>query len=180
MVRKYFEWDIVAASHSLELMDEAEAVEVLKALPVSVAVQAVKHLQVSYAAALLRNAEPELFGSIAASLDPQFAANIFMHLPDETRESLLGYIPGKLKSQVREFLTYPENSVGRIMTTEVLSFYKGTSVNDAIEKIRSLAKKRFPASYAYVVDDEDHLLGVMNMRDLMLAAPEQALENVMR
>ena len=180
MVRKYFERDIVAASHSLELMDEDEAVEVLKALPVSLAVQAVKHLQVSYAAALLRNAEPELFGSIAASLDPQFAANIFMHLPDETRESLLGYIPDKLKSQVREFLTYPEDSVGRIMTTEVLSFHKGTSVNDAIEKIRSLAKKRFPASYAYVVDDEDHLLGVMNMRDLMLAAPEEALENVMR
>jgi magnesium transporter len=180
LVRKYFERDIVAASHSVELMDEDEAVELLKELPVSLAVQAVKRLQVSYAAALLKNADPELFSSIAASLDPQFAANIFMHLPDETRESLLGHIPDKMKSQVKEFLTYPEDSVGRTMSTDVLSFHKETSVNDAIEKIRSLAKKRFPASYAYVIDDEDRLVGVMNMRDLMLAAPEEPLENIMR
>jgi magnesium transporter len=180
IVQRYFERDILAASHSIEVMDEDEAVEVLKALPISLAVEAVKHLQVGYAAALLRNAEPELFSSIASSLDPQFAANIFMRLPDEIRESLLEYIPDKMKSQVREYLTYPEDSVGRTMSTEVLSFYKNTSVSDAIEKIRSLARKRFPASYAYVIDDEDRLVGVMNMRDLMLAQPEEPVENVMR
>lgn len=180
LVRKYFERDIVVASHNLEMMDEDEATAVLKALPVSLAVQAVKHLQVGYAASLLKSAEPELFGSIAASLDPQFAAHIFMHLPDETRESLLGYVPDKMKRQIREFLTYPEDSIGRTMSTEILSFYEDTLVSDAIEKIRSLAKKRFPASYVYVIDDDDHLVGVMNMRDLMLASPEEPVENVMR
>jgi magnesium transporter len=85
-----------------------------------------------------------------------------------------------MKSQIKEFLAYPDDSVGRTMSTEVLSFHKETTVNDAIERIRSLAKKRFPASYAYVVDDEEHLVGVMNMRDLMLASPEEPVGNVMR
>jgi magnesium transporter len=43
-----------------------------------------------------------------------------------------------------------------------------------------LAQKRFPASYAYVINEQDHLVGVMNMRDLMLAAPEQTLGAVVR
>ncbi len=180
LVQKYFEQDTRAAAHGLESMTEEEAVEVLKALPLSLAVRAIRHLQVSYSAALLKDADPGLFREIASALEPEFAATIFMHLPQDARERLLEHIPGKQKTQIRDLLTYPENSVGRIMTTDFLSFHKDVSAREAIEKIRSLAKKRFPASYAYVIDDEEHLIGVMNMRDLMLASPEQPLEAVMR
>jgi magnesium transporter len=41
-----------------------------------------------------------------------------------------------------------------------------------------LARKRFPLSYVYVVDDDHHLIGVLNMRDLMLASPQQRLEAI--
>jgi magnesium transporter len=43
-----------------------------------------------------------------------------------------------------------------------------------------LAKKRYPSSYVYVVDDETRLIGVLNMRDLMLAAPDQTLDEISR
>jgi magnesium transporter len=180
LVEKFFEHDTVAAAHSLERMAEEEAVEVLLSLPASLAARAIRHLQVSYVAALLKDAEPELFREIASALEPQLAATIFMHLPQDTRERLLEHIPGKLKTQIRELLTYPENSVGRIMTTDFLSFHKDVTAHEAVEKIRSLAQKRFPASYAYVIDDEEHLIGVLNMRDLMLASPGQPLEKIMR
>ncbi len=180
LVEKYFERDIIGATHSLEMMAEDEALEVLKVLPVPLTVRAIRHLQVSYAAALLKDADSQLFKSIASSLEPQFAATIFMHLPDDARERLMQHIPDKLKSQIREVLTYPEDSIGRIMSTNFLSFHKDIPVGEAIEKIRSLAKKRSPASYAYVIDDEEHLVGVMNMRDLMLASPEESLDAIMR
>lgn len=180
LVQKFFEHDTAAAAHSLERMTEDEAVDVLLSLPVPLAVRAIRHLQVSYAAALLKDAEPGLFREIASALEPQFAATIFMHLPQDARENLLERIPGKLKTQIRELLTYPENSVGRIMTTDFLSFHKDVTAQEAIEKIRSLAQKRFPASYAYVIDEDEHLIGVMNMRDLMLASSQQPLEAIMR
>ena len=46
LARNYFENDIVGATHSLEMMDEHDTVEVLKALPVPLIVRAIKHLQV--------------------------------------------------------------------------------------------------------------------------------------
>lgn len=180
LVQKYFEHDTAAAAHSLETMAESEAVEVLKALPPQLAVRAIKHLQVSYAAALLKDADPELFQTIFAALEPDFAATVFMHLPDDARERFLDHIPEKLKIQIREHLSYPEDSVGRLMSTNFLAFHHDITVAEAIEKIRLLAQTRFPSSYAYVIDDEQHLIGVMNMRDLMLAAPQQALGSVMR
>lgn len=180
LAQKYFEHDIVGATHSLEMMEENDAIEVLKALPVPLIVRAIKHLQVSYAASLLINADPELFKSIVSSLEPQFATTIFMHLPENAREHLIQHIPEKLKSQFREVLTYPEDSIGRIMSTDFLSFNKNIQVGKAIEKIRVLTKKRYPSSYAYVIDDEEHLEGVINMRDLMLSSPKESLESVMR
>jgi magnesium transporter len=180
LVQKYFERDTQAAARSLEVMTEEEAAQVLNALPASLIVQALRHLQVSYAAALLKDADAGLFEEIARALEPQHAATIFMHLPEASREKLLSCIPDKLRSQIRELLTYPQGSVGQLMTTHFLSFHKDVTASEAVEKIRALAKQRFPSSYAYVIDDDDHLVGVMNMRDLMLAAPEQTLESFMR
>jgi magnesium transporter len=180
LVRKYFEQDTQGAAHSLERMSEEEAVSVLKALPASLAVRAVRHLQVSYAAELLRDADPALSEAIISGLDPQLAATIFMHLPAEDQRKLLERIPAKLKKEISELLTYPEDSVGRIMTTQFLSFHKDVTCQDAVEKIRSLAQKRGAFSYAYVIDDASRLVGVLNMRDLMLSDPESPLEAVMR
>ncbi len=180
LVRKYFERDSHAAARSLEMMTEDEAAQVLKALPAQLVVQALRHLQVSYAAVLLENSDAALFKEIAVALDPQHAATIFMHLPEESRERLLRHIPKKLRSQIKELLAYPEDSMGRLMTTRFLSFHKNVTASEAIEKIRSLAKARFPYSYAYVIDDGDHLVGVLNMHDLMLASPDQSLEALMR
>ncbi len=180
IVQKYFEKDIQSAARSLETMTEDEAARVLENLPAPLAVKALQNLQVSYAAALLENADPDLFKEILSALEPQHAATVFMHLPQEARENLLETLPKKLRSQVQELLTYPEDSMGRLMTTRFLSFHKNLAVQDAIEGIRSQSKKNIPKSYAYVIDDEDHLVGVMNMHDLMLALPEQSLESVMR
>ena len=180
LVLKYLETDLSAAARTLETMDEGQVAEVLKSLPAPLAAKIVRQLQVSYAAALLKDAEAELFQEISQNLEPQHAATIFMHLPVDVRERFLNQVPEKLKLEIREHLTYPENSVGRLMTTHFLSFRSNIEVRDAVEKIRQLAKKQFPASYAYAVSEEGQLVGVVNMRDLLLASPDQSLESVIR
>lgn len=180
LVRKFFESDLAAAARALESMNEEDVVRVLKELPPALAARAVRQLQVTYAAAVLKDAEAELFKEIAEVLEPHHAATIFMHLPREARERFLQHLPEKLKRDVQEHLTYPEGSVGRIMSTSFLAFRTDMGVGEAIERIRQLAQKRYPASYAYVVDEQEHLKGVMSMRDVLLANPDQKLSMIMR
>ena len=105
-----------------------------------------KVLQVSYAAMLLRDAGDDFLRELAPHLDSQFIASILMQLPKEARERLSTHISDKLKTQVRELLDYPEDSVGRTMTTDFIALKGDNTAEEAIEKIRSLAKKRFPSS----------------------------------
>lgn len=180
LVQKYFESDPPAAAHSLEAMSEEEAVSVLKALPPSLSAQAVPFLQVNYAAALFKTLPPSLFKEILEKLDPQHGASVFIHLPDDIRPVFLEHLSEKFRRSIQELLTYPAESAGRMMSMDFLAFHSELKVRDTVQKIRALAKKQFPASYVYVVETENRLAGVINMRDLLLASPDQTLDSVMR
>lgn len=178
IVQKFFEHDMAAAVQSLESMIEKDAAAVLESLPPSLAARIIRHLQISFAAALLKDSGDIFVRETISLIEPHFAASILMHLPQEDRERIKEHISGELKRQIREVLEYPEGSVGRIMTTDFLKFHKDVLVEEATEEIRSLAKKRYPQSYAYVVDEDNRLIGVLNMRDLLLASPDKPLESI--
>ncbi|HEX9879236.1 MAG TPA: magnesium transporter [Candidatus Binatia bacterium] len=180
LVHRFFETDPVAAAHSLETMEEEECALVLKVLPAPLLAEAFRYLQPQQAAVLLKDAPPELLESVVANLEPQQGAYILLSLPQETRTVFLDYLPEKAKREIQELLTYPENSAGRIMTTEFLAFHTEVKVRDAIQRIRTLANQKAPASYTYVVDRENHLEGVINMRDLLVASGEETLGSIMR
>lgn len=180
LIVKFFKQDISAASRLLENMKEKEAAFVLQSLPPALAMRVIKNLQISFAAALFANTDDDFLRRISSQLDPHFLSSVLMHLSKESRERIRKHISGKIEVQVRDLFEYPEGSVGRFMTSEFLSFSKNTLAREAINKIRSMAKKRFPSSYAYVVDDEQRLVGVINMRDLMIASPQQTLESIIR
>lgn len=180
LVQQFLEHDIATGARFLENMPEQEAAAIIRTLPTSLATKVIRQLQVSYAAALIKDADETFLQELTTQLDPQLVSSILMHLPQDDRARMTRHLSGKLKEQIGELLEYPQDSVGRIMTTDFLTFNKSTLAEEAIEKIRLLAKKRFPLSYVYVVDEEMHLIGVLNMRDLMLAEPDSALETVIR
>jgi magnesium transporter len=180
LVQKFFETDAVAAAHSLETMDESEALSVLMALPPSLSAQAFRYLPVRQAGAFLKEVPPDLFKQIVERLDAQQGAAILLNLPDHIRKDFVDYLSEKKKREIQELLAYPKDTAGRLMTTEFLDFHTEVRVKEAIQKIRSLAHRKALVSYAYVVDMENRLVGVINMRDLMLAPPDATLESIMR
>lgn len=181
IVRQFFELEPEKAAHCLEAMEEEQAIAVLKIMPPELMGRIFSSLQPNFAASLFKSFPVDFLTAVAEKFDPQQGAALLLQLPQGEREALLAGFPEKIKKQIREILTYPENSAGRIMSLEFLAFHSEITVQNAIHKIRQLeARKKSPSSYAYVVDKDHRLAGVMNMRDLMLAAPDAKLEAVMR
>ncbi len=180
IVQKFFEHDAMAAAHSLETMEEQSALQVLTSLPPTLAAEAFRYLDVSRAAMLIKDLPPHVFQAIAEKLDPQQGAAIFFNLPEEARKDLIEHVPAKSREQLRELLSYPENSAGRIMTPDFLAFHQNIKVRDTIRKLRAVARKSTPSSYLYVVDPANKLAGVIFMRDLLVADPNSTLESIMR
>lgn len=180
MVRQYFETDTPQAARSLESLSETEAIDILKALPPSSTAKAFPHLSVPLSARLLPELPEELFKEIVSKLSAEQGADLFTHLTKEQRERLLAVLPDKLKLQIQELLHYPVDSAGRILSTDFVAFHQELKVKEMVQKIRQLAQKGQATSYTYVVDSENHLVGVLNMRDLLLANGDQSLAEIMR
>src|SRR5690606_802341 len=109
---------------------------------------------------------------VLSGLDPVFAFQLFNWLPEERRTAILPAMPADLGEQWHRNQQWPEDSVGRLMESPTAVFPANASVTDAVKVIRRLARTRM-FTYAYVVDSEQRLLGVVVMRDLLLAKREQ-------
>jgi magnesium transporter len=84
-----------------------------------------------------------------------------------------------IAEDVKELLAHPETEAGGMMTTSFLSFRPDISVRLAMETIRREGEDVDSLYYVYVTDEEDHLLGVVDLRDLLLASPEVTLADIM-
>ena len=74
--------------------------------------------------------------------------------------------------------SYPEGSVGRLMEPALAMFKPEMTVAQTVEELRTLVKSAL-ITYVYAIDDEGHLLGVITMRDLLLAESRARLEEIM-
>lgn len=174
------EQDPVALARALESTSTEVAAETLKVLPLKLAAQMVMLMTDSFSVQVMVCLPEPFFAALAARLPPEKNAQLFRSLPSDVRPRLLACLDEKNRRAIADQMAYPEDSVGRMMSGDFLAFRLDAKVKETIPKIRQLAARGFPASYVYLVDSENRLAGVMNMRDLLLAGTDDTLGTVMR
>ena len=114
-------------------------------------------------------------------LAPDDAADLIQESPKEQRDELLGMLDFATQREVKGLLDYAEDDAGGLMNTRYSRLRPEMTVGEAISYLRRDAQARQrTAYYAYVIDAEDHLLGVISFRDLIVAPADKLLREVMR
>lgn len=180
LLQHYFETDLVHAAQFLETMDPQQAMEAVKDLASPLQVKIFQELPNAFAAKMLEDVPVAQSADLLEKLDVQRAANILRCLKTQTRNTLLEMFPEIIRKRIAELLIYPLSSAGQMMSSDFLAFHSEIKIRDAVENIREIVRKGQSTSYIYVVDRENRLVGVMNMRDMLLASPEASLESIMR
>lgn len=180
LVKKFIQTDPLKASQALEGLPVRDAADLLRDLPPSVAAQATENLPPQTAATVLSELSPAEAAEILHRTGRYLAADIFRRLGADFSKAVIPLLSQEFSKDMAEILAYPRESAGRMMHTDFLSFRADSKVRDVILKLRQMAKKQMPAaSYCYVVDPANALLGVLNMRDLLLAAPDAQVSEIM-
>ncbi len=111
-------------------------------------------------------------------LNPASALNILQRFNPARGQTILATASPDTHRQWMRNQTYPERTIGRLMQPPLAVFRPQTTVAEATEQIRDLAKKAI-ITYGFVTDEQEKLLGVIVMRDLLLAQSSQRLEEIM-
>lgn len=133
---------------------------------------------VEQAARILSSLEPAQAIRLLKSLPPRRASQLWSALPETFRTGTFSELSPDYPRQWEFNNKLPSGSVGRLMEPAHGVFARSMTVKDAIENLRELIKREF-ITYIYIVDSNFCLEGLVVMRDLLFAAPNQTLEQVM-
>lgn len=163
-----------------ELKDE-EAVEVLHRLfERRKAADALGEMDPEDAARLYTELSHEERLQILTRMAPDDAVDLLEELPPDMVRDLLARLTREDSVELSELLSYEPDTAGGLMSPDVVAVRADSTVADAIETLRKEAEEAETLYYAYVVDDHDTLIGVLALRDLVLAKPDQRIRSIVR
>jgi magnesium transporter len=175
--------DLLADQHA------ADVSRVLRELPLTDQVRVFRLLSPPHAGDVLSELDDQTLLELVRALDEVEVSRIFdqmpsdhvvevvEELPPEQAEKLLDLMEEEKSEEVQELLEYEEGTAGRLMSTTFVAVNERATVSQAIEHIRKAAT-RDGAFYLYVVDDHEHLVGVVPLHRLLTAAPHTAMREI--
>ncbi len=165
-------------------LEPDEAAELLARLPAEEAATIFERLEEHEQEELVANMPPESVVQIASEMSPDDRADLFSLLPEAIGEQLfakLEKVDPEAAEEVREIEKWPETSAGHLMTTAYVNVTPDMSVSATIEEVRHHSKNHNEPVYnVYALDPQERLLGIASLRDLLLAEPNQKLEEILR
>lgn len=168
----------------LREIEGEDAVALMRALPEEYAAQVLERLDDEARAQLLERMGTDQAATILTEMSADDRADAIQELPEAVAEKILDRlekVEPEVAEEVRELVSYPADSAGGLMTTEYVSLAPDTKVWQAIEEVRRAAQEREAEtlSYLYVTAFNNKLVGVVSLRDLILADPGRELGDIM-
>ena len=156
--------DAMAAARLLPLHDQAEVIGYLRpSSQLTVATQMTRRELARLMSAMSHDERADLY----KVLDPEVQAAILPALSQAEREDL------------RRLAAYDEATVGSVMTSDYATLRPEMTAPEAIEALRAQALEAETVYTAYIVDEDRHLIGVVSLRDLLMARPRQRVAEIM-
>jgi magnesium transporter len=167
--------------HPADLADVAEAlpeerlVAFLTALPTARAADVLEYLSEDRRALALEAMTTRQAAALVTEMTPDDRADVLDELEEERAEEILQEIPAEARAETEALLQYEPDSAGGRMTTEFVSAPENITVEEALHRVRVLARTERREAFftVYTTDAAGRLLGVLSLREL-LAAPEGA------
>ncbi|HEU67918.1 MAG TPA: magnesium transporter [Candidatus Acetothermia bacterium] len=165
----------------LAALREEEAVELLRRLyRRRAAAEPLGEMEPDEAARLLAELNREDAAHILSHMEPDDAVDLLAELPPNMVQDILSRLEAREAKELGELLAYPPDTAGGLMSTEVVALAEEMTAEEAIQELRARAEEAETVYYAYVVDDRGTLLGVLSLRDLVLARPDTPLRAIMK
>ncbi|MBA4389557.1 MAG: magnesium transporter MgtE [Syntrophus sp. (in: bacteria)] len=156
-----------------------QGTEILSSLDEELAGEALHEVSTELREKLLKEMDKETISDILEEMPPDEAADILGDMSEETSNELLSLMETEEAEEVKDLLSYEDDTAGGLMTTELLDFPPDTTVDEAFANMRLLSPDVEFIYYVYVVDEEDHLLGVVSLRQILTSPIDAKLADLM-
>lgn len=157
-----------ASAEVFSSLDDEKAADVLEELEIETQIHIIESLSI------------EKVADVLDKMPADEVADILDALEDEKAELLLNEMEKDTSQEVRELLDYPDKVVGSIMSTEVISFNKNTTVEEVLHELRVKKPEAETLYNLFVINEKEVLVATFSLRDLVVSPPETMINQIMK
>lgn len=171
--------NVISLAEAVEELDVKNTLIFFRMMPKDVAADVFSYLPPDKQEEIIDSITPQEIREILEELYFDDMIDMFEELPANMVKKLLQHTPKNQRNLINEFLKYPENSAGSVMTIEYMSLKKNLTVKESIYYIR---KKEFDKETIYdcfITDSSRRLEGIISLRKLVTTPDDVMIGNVM-
>jgi magnesium transporter len=183
----------VDIAHIIDDLSYAQGAQIIESLDDETAADTLQEIDEERQADIVETMDQERAADILEEMDPDDAADLLQDLEEQQKEDLLARMDREEAEDVEELLAYHEDTAGGIMTSDFVTVPADMSVDETIAFLRRLQDAPDVIEYLYVVEEKEpgldwlenaeensgRLLGIVSLRDLLLASGDAPLREVM-
>ena len=159
-------------------LNPVESSKVVEQMDIEKLADTLEAVEPDFQASLVKSLSDEKVADLLEEMAPDEAADLLAELPQERSEDLLELMGEEEAQDVRKLLTYAEDTAGGLMTTDVVTVRPELTAEQAMAELRRTAQDKDTLYYIYVVDEENHLVGVFSLQRLVLADPATPIRDI--
>ncbi|MDD3653869.1 MAG: CBS domain-containing protein [Desulfotomaculaceae bacterium] len=164
----------------IEELDYYERSDFISTLDNQTAAEALGEVDLDTQVNIIERLDSERASRILVNMAPDEAADLLGELTQEKSDELLSLMEPEEAEDVRELMEYPDGTAGALMTTEFITLSINMTAQESIDRIRETAQAAEMIYYLYVLDESAKLLGVVSLRELIMAQPFTPLPEIMQ
>ncbi|MGD1275791.1 MAG: magnesium transporter [Tepidisphaeraceae bacterium] len=164
---------------TMELLPPQVAAEVAHRLDAKRAGQIMARMDAARAAQVMSRMAQPTAARVLSAMDPDDRVDCLCKMRPPLHEALVAQMEAAEADETRRLEQYPSDTAGGIMTTQVTALPRNLTVEQAVAELRRLHEQLHQMFYVYVVDEQRRLVGVLSMRNLILAPVDGTLEQIM-
>jgi magnesium transporter len=140
-----------------------------------------EHLNEVQTVGIVEELSPEKAAAIVDELDSEDRVDILKELEPEDSEAILKLMDADEALDARELMRYEEGTAGAVMHSEVLIFQEEQTVEEIVDDLRAQHDEysQYDVQYAYVVNEDRQLRGVLPVRNLLFANQQKKAKDLM-
>ena len=163
----------------VEELGAKERTAVFDTLTEEIAADTLEEMELEDQVSVIEHMDVGRASDILDEMPPDEVADILTELPEDRAREILGLMQKEEAEDVQELLAYEEDTAGGLMTTEYVAVPDSLSAQECIEALRRMEPDAESIYYVFVIDPEEHLQGVLSLRDLIVAPPERPIREIM-
>ena len=169
----------VDIAEAIEGLPEASQLIAFRLLSKAEAIEVYEYLNKEVQQALIQEFKRQEVLDVVDKMSPDDRVRMFDELPAKIVRRLLAQLSPNERQATALLLGYEEDTAGRIMTPEYISLKEDLTVSQTLERIRNQANASEVVYYLYVTDNSRRLTGIVSLRDLVVAAADTTLAEIM-